>query len=1030
MKARKSPCRITSVWLVVSALGLAAASWVTESSVSSGKIQVLKSYGELPLSFEANQGQIDERVKFLSRGKGYTLFLTAEQAVLVLRKEEKRPISNRQQERARARSEDKVTQSILKMRLVGANPDPNIAGLDELSGKSNYFIGKDPKRWRTNIPAYRKIKYGELYPGVDLVYYGNHQQLEYDFIVAPGADPDRITLAFEGADGLEVDAHGDLVAHVAGGHIRMRKPMVYQELDSIRQQISGGYVLKGNNQVGFHAASYEASKPLIIDPVLVYSTYLGGSENDQSLSIAVDREGNAYVAGHTESLDFPTANPLQSAPQTRPDAFVAKLAPLGADLVYSTYLGASSSDGALGIAVDSSGNAYVTGWTLSPDFPIVNAVQSAFRGGACFEGSVIAPPCGDAFVAKLDTMGSALVYSTFLGGSRDDVGSSIAVDSSANAYVTGWTLSTDFPIVAAFWSALGGSRDSFVVKLDSTGSSLVYSTYLGGSNSDSGGGIAVNSGGSASVTGWTDSIDFPLVNALQPTFGGGRDAFVAKFDPIGAPLFSTYLGGANSDSGSGIAVDSEGNLYLTGRTRSNDFPTVNALQPVNGGPSLFGSTNGGADWSGRGLNNLGTSALVIDLANPSVIYAGTQGSGVFKSIDGGMNWTAINIGITTFTVNALAIDPTIPSIIYAGTAKGAFKSIDGGMSWMSTGLSDPFVSALAIDPALPLVIYAGTIGNGVFKSLDGGLTWISSNIGLSDPWVSSLAIDPGTPNVLYAGTGSLAVFKSVNGALTWLRTPRWTECIVSSLAIEPTNSLILYGGSRCEGVFKSTDGGATWRARNTGLRLLWINALAIDPTNPLILYAGTMHGGIFKSINGGETWTAINTGLNNPAVLSIAIGSTNPLALYAGIQGHNFDAFVTKIDAAGSRRIYSTYLGGSLHEEGIGIAVDGSGSAYLTGFTMSLDYPITTNASQPSFSGNLDAFVTKLDPTGSVLVYSTYFGGSGVERGFGIAVDATGNAYATGTTSSVNFPTADALQPVFAGGLADGFVVKITEGLQ
>jgi hypothetical protein len=465
------------------------------------------------------------------------------------------------------------------MKLRNANLAAKVTGQDELAGTSNYFTGNDPAKWRTNVPTYAKVKYEGIYPGIDLVYYGNQRQLEYDFIVAPGADPRRIAFDVSGAKQIRQDGNGELVFKVGEGEIRWHKPVVYQERDGARQLVAARYAMTDTNCVAFELAKYDASRPLYIDP-LVYSTYLGSSGGDQDNSIAVDNAGNVYVTGSTQATDFPTMNPLQPTYGGGSyDAFVTKINPTGSALVYSTYLGGSGLDWGQGIAVDNAGNAYVTGFTRSTDFPTMNPLQPVFGGN------------GDAFVAKLNPTGSALVYSTYLGGSGSDDGNGIAVDSASNAYVTGLSASTDFPTtLGAFQTTCNPNNncaDVFVTKINPTGSALVYSTYLGGTGLDWGKGIAVDSVGNVYVTGYTQSTDFPTMNPLQPTYGGGSyDAFVTKINPTGSALvYSTYLGGSGYDQGNGIAVDSAGNAYVTGLTQSTDFPTMNPLQPSNGGAS-------------------------------------------------------------------------------------------------------------------------------------------------------------------------------------------------------------------------------------------------------------------------------------------------------------------------------------------------------------------------------------------------------------------------------------------------------------
>jgi hypothetical protein len=537
--------------------------------------KVVASYGDLPLSFEANYGQTSEQVRFLSRGQGYGLFLTPDEAVLALSKPGAEPRDDTEANNA-------VKQSVLRMQLLGANPATQVTGRDALRAKSNYFIGKDPKAWRSNVPHYCKVHYQGVYPGIDLVFYGtNAGQLEYDFVVAPGADPNNIALGIEGADQLEIDANGDLVLHVAGGEVRLRKPFVYQEIDGERQAIAGQYTLKGG-RVGFQLAAYDADRPLVIDPVLAYSTYLGGNSQDLAYGIAVDGDGNAYVTGHTLSPDFPTTGALQPAIGGSFDAFVAKLNASGTALVYSTFLGGTGIDRGIGITVDSSGNAFVAGRTVSSNFPTTTgAYEETYPGST------------DGFVAKLNPGGSALVYSTYLGGSGNtDIARAIAVDGSGNAYVTGRASSGSFPTVNAYDTSRNGNSDAFVAKLNTDGSDLLYSTYLGGDDTsfeEEGHGIAVDNTGKVYIAGMVHSGGLATAGAYDTTYNGGDgDAFVAKFDPAQTTtatlVYFTYLGDIDVEVGRDIAVDGSGNAHVTGDTFSVDFPTTGgAYQETSGG---------------------------------------------------------------------------------------------------------------------------------------------------------------------------------------------------------------------------------------------------------------------------------------------------------------------------------------------------------------------------------------------------------------------------------------------------------------
>ncbi|MCH8126155.1 SBBP repeat-containing protein, partial [candidate division KSB1 bacterium] len=566
------------------------------------KTRVIATYGKIPMHFEANQGQADDKVKFLSRGGGYTLFLTSNEAVLSLRKPEieeresglKLPTEKITSENPESETytpfDDSISNgassksTVLRMQLVGANSEPRVTGLEELPGKSNYFIGNDPQKWRTAVPNFTKVHYEDIYPGVDLIYYGNQRQLEYDFIVAPGADPQVINLGFKGADYLEIDPQGNLALYTAGGIIYLKKPFIYQEPDGTKQAIAGHYVMHGKYQVGFQVGMYDTSSPLIIDPVINYSTFLGGNGTDEGYDIAVDASGNAYVTGMTSSNDFPTTagafDTVGGSFSDPSDVFVTKINPSGTALVYSTYLSGSEADVGYGIAVDASGNAYVVGETQSFDdpntavnegFPLMNPLQPNFGGTS------------DLFVTKLDPTGSALVYSTYLGGTGSDRGHGIVVDGDGNVYLTGSTRSTNFPTVSPIQGTLNGTENAIIVKIDASGGSLVYSTYLGGGFVDRGWDIAIDPSGNAYISGQAFSDDFPTVSPIDGTLGGSFDAIVAKINATGTILvYSTYLGGSGIDVGNDIAVDSSGNAYVTGETFSSDFPLTNPIDGTKG----------------------------------------------------------------------------------------------------------------------------------------------------------------------------------------------------------------------------------------------------------------------------------------------------------------------------------------------------------------------------------------------------------------------------------------------------------------
>ncbi len=682
------------------------------------RLKLNQNYGKIPLYFEPNEGQYDPQVKFISRGSGYTLFITPAEAVYVLKRGDSNhsPRQSTLSKRSASKGSSLLTASpeVLRLRLEGGNRIAFFEGMEEAEGKSNYFIGNDPSKWRTNITHYAKVNLKEVYPGIDMVYYGSQQKLEYDFMVKPGADPKEIRLKIEGAESSNVNDSGNLQMSVGGCQVVFKAPAIYQEDRNGKVTIMGKYVKTGSNELGFEVKGYDHSIPLVIDPVLDYSTFLGGTASEGANAIAVDGSGNAYVTGETGSINFPTtAGAYQTASG---DIFVTELNANGSALVYSTFLGGIGGNEAFGIAVDGLGNAYVTGQT-SGSFPTTSGAYQTIFGAGTY----------DAFVTKLNPSGNTLLYSTYLGGSGWDQGDGIAVDSSGSAYVTGYTYSTDFPTTTgAYQTTSGGTWDAFITKLNAAGTALVYSTYLGGSYIDYGYGIAVDSSGNAYVTGTTASTDFPTTAGVyQTTFGGSWDVFVAKLNAAGTVLvYSTYLDGSSSEEGYGITVDSSGNAYVTGSTESTNFPTTS----------------------------------------------------------------------------------------------GAYQ----------------------------------------------------------------------------------------------------------------TN----YGG--------------------------------------------------------------------------------------------NIDAFVTKLNNTGSALLYSTYLGEGNEDHGNAIAVDGSGNAYVTGYTQSTNFPTTSGAYQTVFGGNQDAFMMELNAGGSNLIYSTYLGGGASESGLGIAVDGSGNAYVTGYTQSTNFPTTSGAYQTAFGGTCDVFVAKLS----
>ncbi|HTW57142.1 MAG TPA: SBBP repeat-containing protein [Terriglobales bacterium] len=881
-------------------------------------------YLNLPLSFEANQGQADGEVRFLSRGDGHSFFLTPSEAVLTFSRD-----SN-------------GNAAVLKMRLEGANPNAQIHGVDPLPGRSNYFVGSDSSRWRTDVPTYAKVAYHNLYPGIDLVYYGNQKQLEYDFVVSPAADAGQIRLSIAGAQKLTVDEHGNLVLHSADGEVQLLAPRVYQEVGGTKQPIAGRWKLEGSHAAGFRLGRYNHNQQLVIDPVLMYSSFLGGSQKNAINRIAIDAAGNAYVAGYTvsgdfpaaptpqtmtfgggaasrgafvakidptgstllystylsgsgggeaatglavdasgnvylagntNSTDFPTYNPFQSACATHTQAgacstaFLTKISPTGDSLVFSTYLGGSGGESASGLTVDAAGSVYVTGITSSLDFPVTTGAAQSKCGGACQQSAFVAKfaPSGQslsyatylggsgldtaadiavdgaggayiagqttssdfplvtpfqkscapdpastsgaciatAFVTKLKADGSTIVYSTFLAGSLGSQAAAIAVDSLGSAYVTGSTQSSDFPVVQPFQKSCGMAKsssqcsvDAFVTKLAPSGKTLVYSTYLGGSGSDQASAIVVDSAGHATVAGTTESADFPTVAAVQSKLKGTNDAFVARLNAAGSALtFSTYHGGSATESGNSVAIDAKGNIYVAGATSSTDFPTQHPFQSSCTGTCASAFVSAMSAPPPQGTDP--STTVVTPSVNPSVYgqtvtftatVTGSSGTptGTVEFMDGTTlldTGTLDASGVTTFPTSALTVGAhSITGVYsgdatYAGSTSGAFTQNVNQASTTTTVTASPATSSPVGQPATFTATVAavapgagipvGTVGFDASGTPITGCSSVAVNpsTGVASCMTSALAAGSYTIKGAYTPTGGNYI--GSNGTLTY-----------------------------------------------------------------------------------------------------------------------------------------------------------------------------------------------------------------------------------------------------------------------
>jgi hypothetical protein len=595
-----------------------------------------------PLAFEVNRGQTDACVRYLARTPGGMFFVTPQETVL------------------------RLPDGVVRSRFVGADPDPIVEADRRLGARANYFLGSDPSKWLADVPTFGRVRCRDVYPGIDVVWYGRDGRIEYDLVVAPGADADAVEIAFEGVDRREIDRAGDLVLSVGPHEVIQKRPVVYQDSERGREVVASRYVLDGD-RVRFALGAFDASRPLVIDPQLAYGTFLGGNGNEVPRKIVRDALGNSFICGMTTSTDFPVPGAVQATNHGRYDAFVTKIEPSGNAIVFSTYMGGLEDDDFWSVALDSTGDLCLAGDSWSSDFPTLNALQANTKG------------MDEAIVVKLRGGGSSLAFSTYLGSEFNDVARAIAVDASDAIYVATDAL-VGFPTTpGAFQTTTKGNGDVNVAKIKPDGSALLYSTFVGGTFDDRPLGIAVDALGDAFVVGNTNSDDFPKLLAYQPT-RAGFDGFVFGVNSTGSGLlFSTYLGGSGQDGVGSVAVGPDGHVYVAGVVNGTGLTTTAPLQAPGGSlDALFAefTSTGTAVHVGPlgGAGDDSAQALVVDPAG-RVWLAGYTTSTNFPAV--GLPRPPIVGSLDVFFVR---LDSTHAGLEYATTLGGTFSDLLSSMA--------------------------------------------------------------------------------------------------------------------------------------------------------------------------------------------------------------------------------------------------------------------------------------------------------------------------------------------------------------
>jgi len=938
---------------------------------------------KLPLSFE-QQGEGADAI-YLARGQGYMVAIHNAITTIGIVGQDR-------------------NQDAISLEFTGAKDTRGVAS-EQLPGKVNYFSGNDPKQWKMGLPTYGRVTYREVYPGIDVVYYGNQRQLEFDLVVKPGADPDSVLMKLGGARNISVDADGQLLVETSVGELRIPLPQIYQEIEGKKHSIAGHYTIREGNQVAFEVASYDRARPLVIDPTIVYGFLIGGSTNSTvGQAIAVDSGGDVYTAGFTFATNLPTTGGVaQSSNGGGGDGFVSKVNSSGTALLYSTYLGGSNFDSLQGIAVDSAGSAWVAGYTDSSNFPLKNQNQgygggydavvaklsssgallfSSYLGGANTDlaygvavdssnnayvtGYTVGPfpttagvlqttvaGSSDVFVTEFNLNGG-MVYSTLMGGLSQDLGFAIAVDPSQNAYITGSTFSPTIPGAPAGGArtANAGRGDAFVAKLNAGGTALLYFTFLGGSFYDQGTAIALDSAQNAYVGGYTQSSDLnPTTGALQGNLLGGINGFVAKLNTAGTTFnYVTYLGGERQDYLEGLAYDSlSGGVYVTGYTDSSTFQQVAPVEAfASNSISTYQSANSGGAWAQYDRTVMGAvTGISADPVNSGTVVAATE-AGIYRTTNNGTAWIQEILG-PNFTISRSPVSGST-NTIYAMNEGQSYLSTDGGATWTSEASTQTGTTNVLADPLSSSTAYAFsyTGSSGVQKTTNGGQTWgVFVASGLPSAQVYGMAA--GSNGYLYAAVNAAGVYRSVDGAADWTSIstglPTFNATFTqynSTLSVAPNNPAVVY----------IVIGGVVYVTTNaTGATPTWGptagsvpgGATSISAQSSSVLYAASRgSAALYASTNGGSTWTPVSSGLGDSVIEAVAFDPLNSAHLFALAQV-NYIAFVAKLNSNGNGLTYSTYLGSPTFSFGYAIATNGIGDAFVAGSTAA-GFPKTTGA--------------------------------------------------------------------------------------